>query len=40
MKRFRATDKYICNLSALKATRILADIYTRFDDIIKQFIGI
>jgi len=32
MLRFLATENSICNLFALQAARILADIYTRYGD--------
>jgi len=32
MVRFMATENFICNVLALQAIRILADIYTRYGD--------
>jgi len=51
MLRFMATENFICNLFALQAAQILADIYTRYGDsidsinslkdgILRQFTGI
>jgi len=51
MLRFMAAENYICNLFALQAARIIADICTRYGDsvdiinslkdaILRQFTGI